>query len=82
MDSNLERLNITLPREIVKQLDLLAGPRKRSSFIAEAIRKQLAEKQKETINALLEEGYRASAKESLSIAQEFESVDLKNWDEY
>ncbi|SPD71729.1 hypothetical protein PITCH_A1000004 [uncultured Desulfobacterium sp.] len=45
-------------------------------------RKQLAEKQKETTDALLEEGYKPSAKESLSIAQEFESVDLENWNEY
>ena len=30
----------------------------------------------------LEEGYRASAKESIALAREFEAADLEGWDEY
>ena len=31
---------------------------------------------------LLVEGYRAAAKEGLSITKEFEGADLENWDDY
>jgi len=31
---------------------------------------------------LLEEGYRAAAKESLALTKEFESADLEGWDDY
>ena len=30
----------------------------------------------------LEEGYKAAAKESIALAEEFEAVDLEGWDEY
>jgi hypothetical protein len=38
--------------------------------------------QKAELDRRLEEGYRASAKESLDLTRDFESVDLEGWDAY
>ena len=76
------KLNITIPEELARQLDKLAGSRKKSRFIAEALRKRIGEIQEQELNQILEEGYKARKQESLSIAKEFEPVDLEGWDEY
>jgi metal-responsive CopG/Arc/MetJ family transcriptional regulator len=35
--SNLARTNVTLPEELLREVDELAGPRGRSQFVAEAV---------------------------------------------
>ncbi len=82
MNTDTVRLNITLPKELAQALDNLAGPRKRSRFISEAIRQQIQQMQKENLEKLLEEGYRATRKENFALAKEFEAIDLEGWDEY
>ena len=79
---NTVRLNITLPVELSKQLDKLAGPRKKSRFIAETLRQRIERVQQEQLQKLLEEGYKATRKEALAISREFEETDLEGWDEY
>jgi len=76
------KLNITIPEELARQLEKLAGRRKKSRFIAEALRKRIGEIQEQELNQILEEGYKERKQESLSIAKEFEPVDLEGWDEY
>jgi metal-responsive CopG/Arc/MetJ family transcriptional regulator len=76
------RLNITIPEELARQLDKLVGPRNKSHFIAEALKQRIGEIQEEELNKILEEGYKARKQESLSIAKEFEAVDVEGWDEY
>jgi metal-responsive CopG/Arc/MetJ family transcriptional regulator len=76
------KLNITIPEELARQLEKLAGSRKKSRFIAEALRKRIGEIQEQELNKILEEGYKARRQESLSIGKDFESVDLEGWDEY
>ena len=76
------RLNITLPRSIVQQLDNLISPRKKSKFIAETLRQRIEQIEKEELQKILEEGYKATQKESRNIAKEFESIDLEGWDDY
>ena len=82
MNTDLVRLNITLPKELVRSLDNLAGPRKRSRFIAEALENQIKQYEKTKLEKLLAEGYRATEKEDAALAKEFEAVDLEGWDEY
>jgi len=82
MDTETVRLNITLPKGLVQAVNRLSGPRKRSRFIAEAVRQKIEQKEKEAIDKLLEEGYQAAAKESLTLTKEFESADLDGWDDY
>ncbi len=76
------RLNITIPEELSRQLDKLVGPRKKSHFIAEALRQRIGEIQEQELNKILEKGYKARKQENLSIAREFESADMEGWDEY
>ena len=82
MRSDTVRLNITLSKDLVMSLDQITGPRKRSRFIEEALEMRIKQKQKEKLDKLLEEGYRATKKESLALSREFEPVDLEGWDEY
>jgi len=79
---NTVRLNITLPEEIARQLDRLAGRNKKSRFIAETLRYRIEKIENEQLQMLLEEGYKATRQESTAIAKEFEPVDLEGWDEY
>ena len=76
------RLNITIQEELARQLNKLVGPRKKSHFIAEALKQRIEEIQEEELNKTLEEGYKARRQQSLSIAKEFEAVDVEGWDEY
>ena len=76
------RMNITVPEELAQQLDKLIGPRKKSRFIAEALKERIERIQNEELQEILEEGYKVRKQESQSIAEEFESADLEGWDEY
>ncbi len=41
MDTETVRLNITLPKGLVQAMNRVTGPRKRSRFIAEAVRQRI-----------------------------------------
>ncbi len=82
MNTDPVRLNITLPKKLVQSLDKLAGTRKRSRFIAEAIENQIKQQEMTELEKLLADGYQATEKESVAFAKEFEAVDIEGWDEY
>jgi metal-responsive CopG/Arc/MetJ family transcriptional regulator len=79
---NAVRMSIMIPRELAQQLDEVIGPRKKSKFIAEVLRKSIREIEEQKLRKALEEGYKGRREESLSLAREFEHVDLEGWDEY
>jgi len=81
MNTENVRLNITLPKDLVCLVDKISGPRKRSQFIAEAIRFKVKQDKKIDLEQQLSEGYRYCHRESLEIVSEFESADLENWDD-
>ena len=82
MDTETVKLNITLPKGLVNAVNRMTEPRKRNRFVADAVRQKIELKEKEEMEKLLEQGYRAAAKESLALTKEFESVDLEGWDDY
>ncbi len=82
MSTEMVRLNITLPSSIIRELKQFSAPRKRSQFIAEAIRLRIRHLKDEKMEALLAEGYQATKSEGLEIAKEFDAIDIENWDEY
>ena len=82
MHTDTVRINVTLPRDLIDTLNEIAGSRARSRLIAESIQAYIREMQKAELDRRLEEGYRASAKESVDLTSDFESVDLEGWDEY
>lgn len=79
---NMVRMNITLPEDLARQLDKLVGPRKKSHFITESLKERVKRIEEDKLQKMLEEGYKTRKEESLSIAKEFEPVDLEGWDEY
>jgi metal-responsive CopG/Arc/MetJ family transcriptional regulator len=76
------RLNITLPEDMIEELDQVIGPRHKSRFIASTIRERLNEIRIERLREELTEGYQARTLESSDLAKEFETADLEGWDEY
>jgi len=82
MDSETVRLNITLPKELVEAMNRMTESRKRSEFIAKAVRQKIEQKEKEEMEKLLIKGYQAAAKESRALTREFENADLEGWDDY
>ena len=82
MNTETIRMNITLPKELVESLDEMAGPRKRSRFIAHALRVMIDQIKNNEIDRQLTEGYRSRKEENLKVAEAFEPFDLEGWDEY
>ncbi len=82
MHTETARINVTLPRELIEALNQIAGSRSRSRLISESLQAYIQEMQKAELGKKLEEGYRASAKEVVNLAREFEAADLEGWDEY
>lgn len=82
MPTDYVRLNITLPKKIVCLMDQMAGSRKRSLFIAEAVQLKVKQATREALEKELAEGYRAEYQEDLDLASEFEAVDLAGWPDY
>jgi metal-responsive CopG/Arc/MetJ family transcriptional regulator len=76
------RLNITLPDELVKELNQFVGPRKKSRFIATTLRERLKKMRKERQEQILKEGYQTRKRENEEISKEFVPIDLEDWDEY
>jgi metal-responsive CopG/Arc/MetJ family transcriptional regulator len=82
MNTEIVRLNITMPKDLAQTLNRIVGPRKRSQFIVEAVKQKIDQKEKEELEKILEEGYQAAAKEGIAISKEFEVADLEGWHEY
>ena len=79
---NMVRINITIPKALACQLDQIAGHRKKSRFITEAVSERIKKIEDQLLKKELEEGYKARRTESISISKEFEPIDLEGWDEY
>lgn len=82
MNTETVRLNVTLPRGLVEAMNRVTEPRKRSRFIAEAVRQKIEQKEKEEMESLLVKGYQDRAKDGLALTKEFENADLEGWDDY
>ena len=82
MQTENVRLNVILPKDLAESLNAIAGPRNRSRVISESIREYLRQRKKAELEKLLEEGYRAAAKENITLVKEFEAVDVEGWDDY
>jgi metal-responsive CopG/Arc/MetJ family transcriptional regulator len=82
MRQQTARINVTLPKELIESVNQIAGPRSRSRLIAESLREHIRQIKKDELEKQLEIGYRATAKESIAMAREFEAADLEGWDEY
>ena len=72
----MRRLNITLPEEINEQIKSLPN---KSRFIAEALKEKLDRIEREKLDRLLVEGYKATKEEDKGIDKEWEKITLEGW---
>ncbi|GAG16114.1 unnamed protein product [marine sediment metagenome] len=72
----MKRLNITLPEEIAQEIKDIPN---KSGFISEAVKEKLDRINKEKLDKLLIEGYKATRKEDKEINQEWEKITLEGW---
>ena len=72
----MKRLNITLPEEIAQEIKDIPN---KSGFISEAVKEKLDRINKEKLDKLLIEGYKATRREDKEINQEWEKITLEGW---
>jgi len=82
MSTEMIRLNITLPRDLVVAMNSLTGRKERSRFIREAVLERIEKQRKREMEQLLAEGYRERVKDNLALTEEFNHADLERWDDY
>jgi len=70
----MKRLNITLPEKITREI---TGIPNKSRFISVAVKEKLDRINKEKLDELLVEGYKATRKEDKEINQEWEKITLE-----
>ena len=72
----MQRVNITLPADLIRHLKQTIPARKRSSFIAEALKDKLSQQnQKKALQKELIKSLKANAKYYEKIAQEWEQTE-------
>ncbi len=76
------RLNIVLPDVLIREIDQVAGRRRRSQFIADAVKRRILDLEKDRIHKEMAEGYRAARHDDEELTKEFEFSDLEGWDDY
>jgi hypothetical protein len=76
------RLNLLLPKKLAREIETLAGPRKKNRFIIDALQQKVEEVRRSRLEESLREGYSDRREEDLEVAKEFEAVDLEGWGDY
>ncbi|MBI2622434.1 hypothetical protein HYW66_02265 [Candidatus Microgenomates bacterium] len=73
----IQRLNISLPTNIIQQLQAAVPQGKRSGFIAEAISDNLIKRKK--MKDILKKSLSANKDFYQKIAQEWKTIEVKGW---
>ena len=73
---SMKRVNITLPDEVIREMKGLPN---KSRFIAEALKEKLERIEREKLDRLLVEGYKATKEEEKRIDKEWEKITLEGW---
>jgi metal-responsive CopG/Arc/MetJ family transcriptional regulator len=72
----MKRLNITIPEEIIEEIKDIPN---KSAFISVAIKEKIERINKEKLDKLLIEGYKATCKEDREVNSEWEDITLEDW---
>ena len=75
----ITRVNFTIPEDLALMLKAHVGKRKRSAFVAAAIRDRLHQLEQERLRETLAEGYLARREEDAGINAEWEVATLEDW---
>lgn len=73
----MKRLNITIPEEIIEKIKDIPD---KNAFISAAIKEKIDRINKEKLDELLVEGYKATCKEDREVNSEWEDITLEDWE--
>lgn len=74
---NIQRINITLPETLLKELSFSVPTGKRSEFIAEAVSEKLGKKK--NIQRNLKESLAMNSNFYAQVAKEWEATEISDW---
>ncbi len=72
----MKRLNITIPNTLAERMKDVPN---KSGLITEALQEKLRRIEKEKLDRLLVEGYRATRKEDKAMDEGWEKITLEGW---
>ena len=73
------KVNFTIPADVAEKLRAMVGQRRRSSFVAQAIRDRLTQLERQELERTLIEGYLARREEDAVLNREWEGATLEGW---
>jgi len=73
------KINFTMPEDLAETLKTRISKRKRSAFVADAVRDKLKKLEEEELNKSLVEGYRAAAEEDAEVTAEWQAAGMEEW---
>jgi Arc/MetJ-type ribon-helix-helix transcriptional regulator len=76
------KVNFSIPEDVVRKLRNLVDDRKRSAFVAEALREKLGRIEEEKLKQELIEAYKERYEEDRELDREWEAITLENWPEW
>ena len=76
------KMNFTIPEDVAQKLRDTIGDRKRSGFVAEALREKLGRIEEEKLKQELIEAYKERYEEDMKLDREWEAITLENWPEW
>lgn len=76
----MRTIQIQIPDELEKLINNFAKDQQK--FILDAIKDRITRIREKKLEKLLIEGYKSAANEAKRINQEFELIEIENWDEY
>ena len=77
-----EKVTLTMPRDLMKEVRKLAPPRAQSKYIADAVRYFIEEQKSQALRERLIAGYVANAEADAALAAEWEATDIVDWERY
>ena len=77
-----KQINISIPMEVLKLMDEVAPPKKRSQFIVEAIMQYAIKIKRLQLREQLKKGYLANAESDRQIAEEWFPIEQETYEKY
>ena len=71
------RIHVSMPKELVEQIDALVGKRRRSGFIVEAVREEIARRRRTELD---EDARRRRSELGRKVAGSLADVDIPGWE--
>lgn len=79
---SVEKVTLSLPRELMQTVRRMAPARGQSQFVADAIEYYVAERERQALRERLIAGYQANAVADAALAAEWQAVEDEAWLKY